>query len=116
MKLLELFLDKIQTEKLNSHEIAIKSNHSFQKVYRNVLDKCLAKQKREEYTAVKPDIECEEKAQISGYNLILKRLDSWMSRCEDDKCVQAVMYEKNKIQAHVNYLQQRRLMRKKKRK
>jgi hypothetical protein len=113
MKIIESFLDRVQTEKLDSNDIARKSTKVFQKVYKHVVEDCFSKQKREEYTAVQPDINCEDKAQISAYNVLLQRLDKWINRCKDEICKRDVINEKRKIKNQIRYLEQRLLLTKK---
>jgi hypothetical protein len=107
MNIIESFLDKIQTEKLDTADIVRKSNKLFMKVYQDAVEHCIVKQKREEYSSVKPDMDCEEKAQIIAYRRLLTRLDLWIDRCADAQCKQTMSSQRNKIQTRFNYLQRR---------
>lgn len=108
MNIIESFLDKIQTEKLDVQDIVRKSNKLFMKVYKDSFQHCIVKQKREEYNLVKPDMDCEEKAQIIAYKRLLIHLNKWINRCEDAKCRQTISSQINKMQSRFNYLQHRK--------
>lgn len=107
MNLLESFLDRIQSGRLDVPDIVKKSTKAFNKVYKNVLDDCFASQRRKDYFTIQPDIDCEDKAKLAAYKDVSLRLDKWINHCKDERCRQLVTYEKRKIEAHINYLEQR---------
>jgi hypothetical protein len=107
MKIIEYFLDQIQLEKLDVKDIVRKSNKMFLKIYQVSVQHCIQKQKSEDYTSVKPDMECEAKAQLIAYTRLLKYLDSWIGRCRDNECKKTISSQRNRIQTRVNYLHRR---------
>jgi hypothetical protein len=105
MTLIESYLDQLQTEKLDVNQLINKANKTFQSVYKSEVENCFAKQEREQYSNPYADLSCEKKAQLSAYKKVLKRLNNWIKHCKDQKCVNQVKLQQNKIQSKINYLQ-----------
>ena len=105
MTLIESYLDQLQTEKLDVNELISKSNKTFQRVYKNEVDNCFARQDREHYSNPYADINCEQKSQLIAYKHILKRLDVWIKHCKDIKCNQQGKNIKRRIENKINYLE-----------
>jgi TnpA family transposase len=108
MNIIESFLDKIQTEKLDIDDIGRKTSKMFIKVYQDSFQHCISKQKREEYNLVKPDMDCQAKSQILAYKHVLIHLNKWSNRCEDANCMQIVSSQIKNLQGRLNYLQRRK--------
>lgn len=108
MNIIESFLERVQTEKLDVKEIVKKSNKLFLRTYKKAVQDCIVKQKTEEYWDVKPDMICEQKAQLIAYKALLSHLDKWVKHCKDAYCKQSINAQRSKIQSRYNFLQHRK--------
>jgi hypothetical protein len=106
MKIIESFLDRVQTEKLDVSDIIRKTNKVFNRVYTRVSEDCFSTERRNQYyTEIQPDLDCENKGKKAAYEILLTRLDKWINHCRDIRCKQSVKYAKHKIQYYLTSLQ-----------
>lgn len=105
MKLIELYLNQLQTEKLDINEFIKKSNYLFGVTYQDVVEDCFSRQKRAEYANPYADQMCEQKAQLAAYKLLFSKYNVWINHCKDQNCKNRITLERRKTQNKIKMLQ-----------